>query len=131
MKDGPVVVSTLGRSLRTARVADGLQHNGPRLGRFLCAEIEMSGKIEAGDRPDLQHAGGNGLDALAVLEAAFDERLNQIGGRAVILDSMVEIAARHGYQGSVDEAASILRATGRYIVMPGQLGRFVAFRPTG
>jgi hypothetical protein len=101
------------------------------LGRFLCAEIEMSGEFEAGNRPDPQHAGDESQAALAMLEAAFDERRHQIGGRAVILDSMVEIAARHGYQGTLEEAASVLRATGRYIVMPGQLGRFVAFRPTG
>jgi len=85
--------------------------------------------VNAEDRLDLQDAASRAPDAcaLALLEAAYNERLAQIGGQAVILKSVVEIAAQHGFTGTVDEAAGILRAAG-YRVKTGHDGRLVTWK---
>ena len=64
-----------------------------------------------------------------MLKAAFEQRLSQVGGAAVMLDSVVEIAAEAGYQGTVDQAASILKVEGGFIVEPGPSGRLTVRRP--
>ena len=83
----------------------------------------------AGDRLDLRDAARRVTDAsaLALLEATFNERIGQIGGQAVVLDGVVEIAAGRGYKGSMEEAARLLSAAG-YRVETGPSGRPVAWR---
>lgn len=50
-----------------------------------------------------------------ILEAAFErcECLAQVGGEAVMLNAVVEIATEAGYPGTVEQAGSILRREGR------------------
>jgi hypothetical protein len=82
-----------------------------------------------GDRLDLRDAARRVTDAsdLALLEATFNERIAQTGGRAVVVDGVVEIAAGRGYKGSVEEAARLLIAAG-YRVDTGPSGWPVAWR---
>lgn len=98
-------------------------------GPFLFA-LTMTREInaEAGDRLDLKDTAAHETpDALALLEAAYAERLAQIGGRATMLEPVVQIATEHGYTGSVAEAAGLLRAAG-YRVIAGHDGRLVVWR---
>ena len=46
-----------------------------------------------------------------------------------MLDGVVEIATEAGYQGTVDQAASILKVEGGFIVEPGPSGRLIVLRP--
>ena len=69
-------------------------------------------------------------DYRAVLIDAFERRLQQIGGAAVTLDSVVEIATEAGYKGMMDQVASILRREGGFIVEPGPSGRLIVRRST-
>lgn len=64
-----------------------------------------------------------------MLKVALEQRLNQTGGAAVMLDSVVEIATEAGYQGSVDQAASILKVEGGFVVEPDPSGRLTVRRP--
>ena len=66
-----------------------------------------------------------------MLKAAFEQRLGQVGGMAVMFDSVVEIAAEAGYQGTVDQVASILKVEGGFIVEPGPSGRLTVRRAEG
>lgn len=84
--------------------------------------------VDAGSRLDLQDAADASQSALAILMAAFERRSALVGGQAVTLDSMVEIAADAGYRGTVDQAGDILRREGRFIVDPGPDGRLVVRR---
>jgi hypothetical protein len=45
-----------------------------------------------------------------------------------MLDGVVEIATEAGYQGTVDQAASILKVEGGFIVEPGPSGRLTIRR---
>jgi len=100
-------------------------------GRFFCANSEMAREINvnAEDRLDLQDAADAAPDAcaLALLEAAYDERLGQIGGRALMLEPVVQIATTHGFTGTVDEASRLLQASG-WRVEIGHDGQLVAWR---
>ena len=64
-----------------------------------------------------------------MLKAAFEQRLGQVGGAAVMLDSVVEIATEGGYKSTLDQAASILKVEGGFIVEPGPSGRLTVRRP--
>jgi len=66
--------------------------------------------------------------ALAVLVAAFETRQTQLGGAAVMLDAVLEIARLHGYDGSVDRAGSILHREGGFLVERGPSGRLTVRR---
>jgi hypothetical protein len=63
------------------------------------------------------------------LNTAFAQRLGQVGGVAVMLDSVVEIAIGAGYKGTADQAASILKVEGGFIVEPGPSGRLTVRLP--
>ena len=55
--------------------------------------------------------------ALSHMNAAFEQRLSQVGGVAVMLDSGVEIAAEAGYKGAIDQAASVhVKVEGGFVV---------------
>lgn len=84
--------------------------------------------VEAGNRLDLRDAADANQIALAILKAACEQRLAQAGGQVATLDSLVEIATEAGYQGTVDQAASILNREGGFIVEPGPSGRLTVRR---
>ena len=63
-----------------------------------------------------------------ILKTAFEQRLEQVGGAAVMLDAVVEIALIAGYKGSMDMAASILKLEGGFIVEPMPSGRLTVRR---
>lgn len=84
--------------------------------------------VEAASRLDLYDAADANQSALAILTAAFDWQSALVGGQAVTLDSIVEIAAVAGYRGTVDQAGDILRREGGFIVDPGPDGRLVVRR---
>jgi len=81
--------------------------------------------VEAGNRLNLQDAAALGHADYRIPAAAFErcERLAQVGGSAILLDAVAEIAAEAGYRGTVDQAGGILRREGRFIVEPGPSGR--------
>ena len=79
--------------------------------------------LEAGNRLNLRDAVALSHSYFLMLNAAFEQRLGQGGGVAVMLDSVVEIATEHGYKGTVDQAASILKVEGGFIVEPSRSGR--------
>ena len=96
--------------------------NGPlQMGPFLLRGAEMGREInlEAGTRLNLRDAVALSHSYFLLLKAAFEQRLGQVGGMAVMLDSVVEIATEAGYKGTVDRAASILKVEGGFIVEPG------------
>jgi len=84
--------------------------------------------VDAGSRLDLQDAADVNQSALAILTAAFERRSALVAGLAVTLDSVVEIAAKAGYRGTVDQAGDILRREGGFTVEPGPDGRLVVQR---
>ena len=79
--------------------------------------------LEAGNRLNLRDAVALSHSYFLLLKAAFEQRLGQVGGMAVMLDSVVEIAAEAGYKGTMDQAASILKVEGGFIVEPDPNGR--------
>jgi hypothetical protein len=85
--------------------------------------------LEAGNRLNLRDAVALSHSYFLMLKAAFEQRLSQAGGMAVMLDSVVEIAAEAGYKGTMDQAASILKVEGGFIVEPGPSGRLTVRRP--
>ena len=87
--------------------------------------------VEAGNRLDLRDAADANQAALAILKAAFEQRLAQAGGQSATLASVVEIATGAGYKGTVDQAGSILKVEGGFIVEPGPDGRLIVRRSTG
>lgn len=87
--------------------------------------------VEAGNRLDLRDAADANQSALAILKAAFEQRLAQVSRQAVTLDSVVEIATAAGYKGTVDQAGSILKVEGGFIVEPGPNGRLIVRRSIG
>ncbi len=77
----------------------------------------MGREINVGteDRLDLRDAADANQAALAILAAAFEEqRQGQVGGEVLMLDAVAEIARKHGYGGSVDQAGSILKVEGDF-----------------
>ena len=79
--------------------------------------------LEAGSRLNLRDAVALSHSYFLLLKAAFEQRLGQVGGEAVMLDSVVETATVAGYQGTVDQAGSILKVEGGFVVEPGPNGR--------
>jgi hypothetical protein len=79
--------------------------------------------LEAGNRLNLRDAAALNRSDFRILNAAFTQRLGQIGGMAVMLDSVIEIAIGAGYKGTADQAASILKVEGGFIVAPDPNGR--------
>ncbi len=51
----------------------------------------------------------NNFNDLQLLETAFGERLAALGGRAVVLESLVKAIRESGYQGTEQQAAGVLR----------------------
>ena len=84
--------------------------------------------LDAGNRLNLRDAVALSHSYFLMLKAAFEQRLNQVGGAAVMLDSVVEIAADVGYKGTVDQAASILKLEGGFIIEPGPSERLTVRR---
>ena len=85
--------------------------------------------VEAGNRLSTLGAAAVIVDGYrAILIDAFERRQQQVGGEAVMLDAVVEIAAEVGYRGTVERADSILRREGRFIVEPGPSGRLTVRR---
>ena len=85
--------------------------------------------LGAGNRLNPRDAVALSHSYFLTLKAAFEQRLSQVGGAAVMLDSMVEIAAEAGYCGTVDQAASILKVEGGFVVEPGPSERMTVRRP--
>jgi hypothetical protein len=85
--------------------------------------------LKADDRLNLRDAVALSHSCFLMLKAAFEQHLGQVGGVAVMLDSVVEIAAEAGYQGTVDQAASILKVEGGFVVEQGPSGRLTIRRP--
>jgi len=85
--------------------------------------------LEAGNRLNLRDAVALSHSYFLMLKAAFEQHLGQVGGVAVMLDSVVEIATEHGYKGTVDQAASILKVEGGLIVEPSPSGRLTVRQP--
>ncbi|MCR4413138.1 MAG: hypothetical protein NUV77_12020 [Thermoguttaceae bacterium] len=71
--------------------------------------------LEAGNRLSLRDAVALSHSYFVMLKAAFEQRLSQVGGEAVMLDSIVEIATEAGYRGTLDQAGDILRREGGFI----------------
>ena len=85
--------------------------------------------LEASNRLNLRDAVALSHSYFLMLNAAFEQRLSEVGGAAVMLDSVVEIATEAGYKGTADQAASILKVEGGFIVEPGPSGRLTIRRP--
>jgi hypothetical protein len=84
--------------------------------------------VEAGNRLNLRDAVALSHSYFLMLKTAFEQCLGQVGGEAVMLDSVVEIATEAGYKGTADQAASILKVEGGFIVEPGPSGRLTVRR---
>jgi len=67
-------------------------------------------------------------DALRLLEEAYDARIGTNGGRAVVLDSMLDAARTKGFYGSLELAAGVLRTSGRFVVEREPVGKWHAVR---
>ena len=87
--------------------------------------------VEAGSRLNLRDAVALSHSYFLMLKAAFEQHLGQVGSAAVMLDSVVEIATAAGYKGTVDQAGSILKVEGGFVVEPGPDGRLIVRRSTG
>ena len=59
---------------------------------------------------------------------AFEERLREVGGRAVMLGATMEIAACHGYPGGHYLAEGLPQLEGRFVVQIGPSGQQVVRR---
>lgn len=81
--------------------------------------------VEAGNRLNLRDAAALSDAHFRILAAAYErcERLAQVGGSAIALDAVVEIAVEAGYRGTLDQAGDILRREGGFTVKPGPDGR--------
>jgi hypothetical protein len=67
-------------------------------------------------------------NALRVLEEAYDARLGIDGGRAIVLDAILEAAKARGFYGPPELAAGVLRVSGRFRVERGAVGKWQAVR---
>jgi hypothetical protein len=85
--------------------------------------------LEAGNRLSLRDAVALSQSYFLMLKATFEQRIAQAGGPAAMLDSVVEIATEAGYKGTVDQAGSILKVEGGFIVESGPSGRLTIRRP--
>jgi len=79
--------------------------------------------VEAGNRlPVLEAAEVIVSGYRAILIDAFERRRQQVGGEAVMLDAVVEIAAERGYPGGTWAARQVLEQGG-FIVQAGPSAR--------
>ena len=85
--------------------------------------------LEAGTRLSLRDAVALSHSYFLILKAAFEQRLGQVGGEAVMLDSVVEIATEAGYKGTADQAARIMQQEGGFLVESCPGGRLSVRRP--
>jgi hypothetical protein len=85
--------------------------------------------LEGGNRLNLRDAVALSHSYFLMLKAAFVRRLSHVGRAAVMLDSVVEIAAEAGYKGTVEQVASILKVEGGFIIEPGPNVRLTVRRP--
>jgi hypothetical protein len=113
--------------LRVVRTAERPSPHGAVFiarGRDMGREINL----EADNRLNLRDAVALSHSYFLMLKAAFEQRLGQVGGVAVMLDSVVEIATEAGYKGTVDQAGGILKVEGGLIVEPSPSGRLTVRR---
>jgi len=102
------------------------------------------GNFGARDQINLQDSGGllvstngdviancNNCNDLQLLETAFGERLAALGGRAVVLESLVKAIRESGYQGTEQQAATTLLGSGRFSIGEGPSGRLIAWKTEG
>src|SRR5208282_284008 len=96
------------------------------------------GNYGARDQINLQDSGGllvsansNNCNDLQLLETAFGERLAALGGRAVVLESLVKAIRESGYQATAKQAATTLLASGRFSIGEGPSGRLIAWKTEG
>jgi len=96
------------------------------------------GNFGASDQINLQDSGGllviancNNCNDLQLLETAFGERLAALGGRAVVLESLVKAIRESGYQGTEQQAATTLLGSGRFSIGEGPSGRLIAWKTEG
>lgn len=67
-------------------------------------------------------------ESLRQLDESYDAQAETDENGFIALDSIVEIARGKGYYGSVELAAGVLRASGRFHVEKGPLGKWHATR---
>ena len=84
--------------------------------------------VEAGSRLNLRDAIALSHSYFLILKAAFETRLAEASGEAVMLDSVVRIATDAGYQGTLEMASSILKVEGGFIVEPSPSGQLMVRR---
>ncbi len=96
------------------------------------------GNFGARDQINLQDSGGllviancNNCNDLQLLETAFGERLAALGGRAVVLESLLKAIRESGYQGTELQAATTLLGSGRFSIGEGPSGRLIAWKTEG
>ena len=93
------------------------------------------GNFGARDQINLQDSGGllviANCNDLQLLETAFGERLAALGGRAVVLESLVKAIRESGYQGTEQQAATTLLGSGRFSIGEGPSGRLIAWKTEG
>ncbi len=96
------------------------------------------GNFGARDQINLQDSGGllviancNNCNDLQLLETAFGERLAALGGRAIVLESLVKAIRESGYQGTEEQAATTLLGSGRFSIGEGPSGRLIAWKTEG
>jgi len=99
------------------------------------------GNFGARDQINLQDSGGlrviancnncNNCNDLQLLETAFGERLAALGGRAVVLESLVKAIRESGYRGTEEQAAETLLGSGRFSIGEGPSGRLIAWKTEG
>lgn len=82
---------------------------------FLLRSKQVMGEIILDKRFDLQ-ASSDAIVAFyhAILTEAFNERIRQVGGRAAMLDAVVEIAQAHGFPAGRVTAERILQVVGQF-----------------
>ncbi len=96
------------------------------------------GNFGARDQINLQDSGvlqvsadSNNSNDLQLLEEAFGERLAALGGRAIVLESLVKAIRESGYQGTELQAATTLLGSGRFSIGEGPSGRLIAWKTEG
>jgi len=91
--------------------------------------VEINARAE--DRLSLQEAVTLSHAYQAILEAAYEQHLLELGGDAALLDAVVEIARERGYGGDVNQAVRILQAHGRFTIKATPAGRLAVWRNAG
>jgi len=75
----------------------------------ICNGSDMIRNLGASDQIRLQGSQqGSHLDDLRLLETAFGERLAALGGRAVVLESLVKVVVESGFRVTEQQAAETL-----------------------